>query len=399
LIAAHRDANHISAAKLTAKPYGDRNFARDYPDSTPQADFIWQHSFMTHPAEENLGDLTLAIDRRDALFAAHPVPSLLFDRKYLVVAANSAAQVLFRCGAAELEGFDMVTFFPELGSSPRATRQVTSMRSVAVRRPDGTNFIARLQWVAPGVDALMLATVEDMTEHEQALAAANREIESFTSAAGHDLRGPLRILKGFTEALDDECGAVINEEGKSFLKEILKATDRMEGLIDGLLALSRASRLEMACEKLDLTTLGELVTYELRHGKSSREVDCKVEPAISGWGDVRLMMTVLRILFGNAWKYTSRKEQGTIRFHAEERDGRTWYCVTDNGAGFDMAHASRLFQPFIRLHRQDEFPGHGLGLATVQRIVKRHGGEIEAQSAVNEGTTIRFWLPPPPHGR
>ncbi|HEY6124114.1 MAG TPA: ATP-binding protein [Steroidobacteraceae bacterium] len=336
---------------------------------------------------------------RDALFVAHPVPSLLFDRQYLVVAANTAAQTLFRCSAAEIEGFDMVTFFPELGASLRATRQVTAMRSVAVRRPDGSNFIARLQLVVPGADALTLATIEDMTEHEQELSAANKEFETFTSAAGHDLRGPLRILKGFTEALEDECGESLNEEGKSFLKEILKASDRMEGLIDGLLALSRANRVDMACEKLDLTTLVELVTYELRHGKSAREVECTVDPGINGWGDVRLMMTALRILFGNAWKYTSRIDNGKIRFHAEERDGRKWYCVTDNGAGFDMSHASRLFQPFIRLHRQDEFPGHGIGLATVQRIVKRHGGEIEAQSAVNQGTTIRFWLPPTPHGR
>ena len=172
----------------------------------------------------------------------------------------------------------MVTFFPELGSSLRATRQVTHAR-VAVRRPDGSNFVARLQLVAPGEgDAPMLATVEDITEYEQEISAANKEFESFMSAAGHDLRGPLRILKGFTEALDDECGAALNEEGKSFLKEILKAADRMEGLIDGLLALSRAGRAEMACENLDLTTLADLVTYELRHGKTEREVECEVEP-------------------------------------------------------------------------------------------------------------------------
>jgi signal transduction histidine kinase len=355
---------------------------------------------MTHLAEENLADHTLATDRRDPLFMAHPVPSLLFDRSYLVIAANLAARKLFRCDATALEGFDMVAFFPELGSSLRATRQVTAMRNVAVHRPDGSNFVARLQIVAPCEgDAPMLAAIEDMTEHEQEISAANKEFESFTSAAGHDLRGPLRILKGFTEALDDECGEGLNEEGKSFLKEILKAADRMEGLIDGLLALSRASRVEMASEKLDLTTLVELVTYDLRHGKTAREVECVVDPNISGWGDVRLITSALRILLGNAWKYTSRTERGTIRFHAEVRDGRSWFCVSDNGAGFDMSHASRLFQPFIRLHRQDEFPGHGIGLATVQRIVKRHGGEIEAESAVNQGTTIRFWLPPRPLDR
>jgi signal transduction histidine kinase len=356
---------------------------------------------MTQTADEILADLTLPADRRDVLFVAHPVPSLLFDGNYVVLAANNAALTLFRCEAAALEGYDMVTFFPEQGSSLRATRQVIAMPGVAVRRPDGSNFVARLQIVAPGEggDAPMLATVEDLTEHEQEISAANREFESFTSAASHDLRGPLRILKGFTEALDDECGAVLNNEGKSFLTEIVKAADRMEGLIDGLLALSRASRVEMACEKLDLTTLAELIAYELRHGKLAREVECVVDAGVEGWGDVRLITSALRILFGNAWKYTSRTERGKIRFHTEMRNGHAWYCVADNGAGFDMTHASRLFQPFIRLHRQDEFPGYGIGLATVQRIVKRHGGEIEAESAVNQGTTIRFWLPPRPPNR
>lgn len=356
---------------------------------------------MTNLAEEKLAEQTLAMNGRNALFAAHPVPSLLFDRRGFILEANVAARALFRCDVAALEGIDMITFFPEIGGSLRPTRRLTVLRQVAVRRPDGSNFIARVQIAMPGegIDAPRLATVEDMTEHEQEISAANKEFESFTSAAGHDLRGPLRILKGFTEALDDECGPVLNEEGKTFLKEILRATDRMEGLIDGLLALSRASRVEMACERLDLTTLVELVAYELRHGKAGREIECRVDPGIEGWGDVRLMMTALRILFGNAWKYTSRTAHGSIRFHADVRDGRTWYCVTDNGAGFDMTHASRLFQPFIRLHRQDEFPGHGIGLATVQRIVERHGGEIEAESAVNQGTTIRFWLPPVPEGR
>jgi len=356
---------------------------------------------MTQRAAENLEQFSSPARPRDVYFMAHPAPSLLFDRQYLVVAANAAACALFRCQPADLEGFDMVTFFPELGSSLRATREVTSMRNVAVHRPNGSNFVARLHIVAPGhgngeSDAPMLAMVEDVTEHEAEIAAANKEFETFTSAAGHDLRGPLRILKGFTEALDDECGASLNDEGKSFLREIVKAADRMEGLVDGLLQLSRATRVEMASEKLDLTTLAELVTYELRHGKVAREVECIVDADIEGWGDVRLITSALRILFGNAWKYTSRTERGAIRFHTETREGRTWYCVSDNGAGFDMSHASRLFQPFIRLHRQDEFPGYGIGLATVQRIVKRHGGDIEAESALNQGTTIRFWLPPRP---
>jgi signal transduction histidine kinase len=267
-----------------------------------------------------------------------------------------------------------------------------------VRRADGSNFIARLAALAGGLEApgQLLATVEDLTEHEQEVAAANREFESLTSAAGHDLRGPLRILKGFAEALEDECGAVLSDEGRTFLAEIMKASDRMEGLVDGLLMFSRSARADVARERLDLSTLIELTFYELRHAHADRQVECQAEPGLTAWGDVRLMMTVLRGLIGNAWKFTARTSGARVTCHAEMRDGRTWICVTDNGAGFDMAQAERLFKPFTRLHRQDEFPGHGMGLATVRRIISRHGGEVEADSAPGRGTTVRFWLPPVP---
>jgi len=356
---------------------------------------------MTNAAENILTGQAPETEEWGALFAAHPVASVIFTRAGKISAANTAARMLFRCDAASVVDRPMGEFFPEVGNSLRQVRAATELPRVVVRRADGNNFIARLQLVPleQGESISTLATVEDLTDHELEIAASNKEFESFTSAAGHDLRGPLRILKGFTEALDDECGASLNDEGKTFLKEIIKASDRMEGLIDGMLAMSRAGRAEMACEHVDLTTLVELVYYELRHAEGERNVDCEVVPGITAWTDVRLMMTVLRNLLGNAWKFTSRTAQGSIRFHTEQRDGITWYCVTDNGAGFDMAQAERLFKPFTRLHRQDEFPGHGLGLATVQRIVKRHGGDIEAEAAINQGATVRFWLRPRPDDR
>jgi PAS domain S-box-containing protein len=358
---------------------------------------------MTNLVEKILTGQTPETGGSIALFKAHPVASLIVGRDGRIADANPAAYSLFRCERAVLVGDSMTTFFPEIGGSVRETRRAVAHRRVAVRRPDGNNFIARLQLVPLDEDvgdtATLLATVEDLTEYEIEIAATNKELESFTSAAGHDLRGPLRILKGFTEALEEECGATLNEEGSTFLKEIVKASDRMEGLIDGMLAMSRAGRAEMTCENLDLTTLAELVDYELRHAETERQVEFKVAAGITGWGDVRLMMTVLRNLLGNAWKYTGRTQQASIRFYTEERDGDTWYCVSDNGAGFDMAHADRLFRPFTRLHRQDEFPGHGLGLATVQRIVKRHGGEIVAKAAIKQGATLSFRLRPPPQDR
>ena len=331
----------------------------------------------------------------DSVFERHPAPSLLFTREGVITQANAAARQVLCDTEVPVAGASLADFFPSHSRSLAGMAPPFSLPRADVRRADGSTFVARIRVVAagPGPAGLLLASIEDLSEFEAEIDAANREFEALTSAAGHDLRGPLRILKGFTEALADECGEVLNEEGKNFLKEILKAGDRMEGLIDGLLAYSRASRADLSRENLDLTTLVELVYYELRHAQPNRDVACQVEPGIHAWGDVRLMMTVLRNLLGNAWKFTSRNATAGIRCHLEERDGRNWICVTDDGAGFDMTQATRLFKPFTRLHRQDEFPGHGMGLATAHRIVKRHGGEIEAESRPGEGTTVRFYLP------
>jgi signal transduction histidine kinase len=368
-----------------------------YPDSGWAADQDWQHRHMTHLVARIDAPDSVPLEDADtpALFAAYPVASLLYGADGLVRAANPAALALFRCGTAQLVGLPLRALLPELREIPVA-RQPEAHPRVAVRRPDGNNFIARVHFAPAGLrGGVQLATIEDLTDHEQSVAAANKELESFMSAAGHDLRGPLRILKGFTDALDDECGESLSEEGKSFLREILRSTERMEGLIDALLALSRAGRAEMHCENLDLSMLADMALYDLRHAKNAREVEVEVQQGLSAWGDVRLMMVVLRTLLNNAWKYTGKTDKPLVRFYAEERDGRTWLCVSDNGAGFDMTHAERLFQPFTRLHRNDEFPGHGLGLATVRCIIRRHGGDIEAEAAVNRGATFRFWLRPP----
>ncbi len=344
------------------------------------------------------------------LFARSPVATLVFAPDGAVVLANAAAHRLLRCAPGRLPGQSAAMFFPELW---RGTERVSievdddedPPRRVVAHCQDGATFPARLRLQQLDTDSGLrfLTTLEDLTDFEVALAdraaevvAANREFENFIDVAAHDLRAPLRILTDFTTALDEDYGQRLDDDGRGLLEEILTSGQRMEGIIDGLLALARSARCEMACESLDFTTLVELVYYELRHGDPARRVECVVDPEITAWGDVRMMMTVLRNLIGNAWKFTGRSSAASIRFHATQRGGRTWYCVTDDGAGFDMAHAGRLFKPFTRLHRQDEFAGHGLGLATVHRIVKRHGGEIEVESAPGRGTTLRFTLAPRP---
>jgi light-regulated signal transduction histidine kinase (bacteriophytochrome) len=342
---------------------------------------------MTNPAT-NIG-------AAEPLFDWHPSPSLLCGRDGVIARANPALLRLLRACAADVEGTRLPEFFPEVATQLGDLPAAHCFWRVAVRRPDGSNFIARLRAVPAAWHGLTLVSVEDLTDTEAELAAANKEFESLTSAAGHDLRGPLRILRGFAEALEEECGADLNEEGRTFLKEILKAGDRMEGLIDGLLTYSRAGRAELSCENLDIGTLAELVHYDLRHEDTERQVHFELQPGITAWGDVRQMMTILRTLLGNAWKYTARTAQPRVRLYAEQRGEEEWICVGDNGAGFEMSQATRLFRPFTSLHRQDEFAGHGLGLATVARIVQRHGGRIDAEGAVGKGATVRFWLPRP----
>jgi signal transduction histidine kinase len=364
---------------------------------------------MTNPAEKLL--LEAAPDRAalPAHFECLPVAALLLAPNGAVVAANTAAHRLLGAGPGKLAGLSAARLFPEVWSgSARSSVEFQDSdppRRVIARRADEGEFPARLRFATlrARAETQFLVTVEDLGDFESQLAAsaadvvaANREFEKFIDVAAHDLRAPLRILTGFADALDDECAGTLTEDGATFLREIRTAGARMEGIIEGLLSLARSSRAEMHCESLDLTTLVELVYYELRHSDSGREVEWDVAPGLVAWGDVRLMMTALRALIGNAWKFTGRAAHAAIRFHSEERDGRTWFCLTDNGAGFDMAHATRLFKPFTRLHRQDEFPGHGMGLATAQVIVRRHGGAIEAESTQGAGTTVRFTLAPRP---
>jgi signal transduction histidine kinase len=334
----------------------------------------------------------------DPLFERHPVPSLLLSRAGVIAHANAAARRLLRAEGLSLVGAKLGEIFPGAGTPLLGMSPPQYQPRIAVRRTDGGTFHARVHVVAAGAGpaSLLLASLEDLSEFERELDAANKEFDSLTSAAGHDLRGPMRILRNFIDALEDECGETLSDEGRGFLAEILKASGRMEDLIEGLLTFSRASRTEMSREKLDISTLVDLVFYELRHTHAGRNVDCQVAPDIYCHGDVRLMMTVLRNLIGNAWKFTARNTSANVRCHLETRDGREWICVTDDGAGFDMTQTGRLFKAFTRLHRQDEFPGQGMGLAIAHRIVKRHGGEIEASSVPGKGTVVRFWVPRAP---
>lgn len=286
-----------------------------------------------------------------------------------------------------------------------------------VVRPDGTR-----RWIVARGEATRDAdenvvnlhgTVQDITERKQAeeeirrlntdlerrvvertaeLTTANRELDSFAYAVSHDLRAPLRAMSGFSQALAEDYGNQLLGEAKVYLDQIDIASRKMSELIDGLLTLSRSTRGELRHDAVDLSALSERLLAELMQSSPERQVAMQVESGLQAYGDVRMLEAVMRNLLDNAWKYSAHAAAPGIRVYAEERDGVRRFCVADNGAGFDMAHANRLFQPFQRLHRQEEFPGIGIGLATVQRIVHRHNGSIEARGEPGKGAVFCFSL-------
>jgi PAS domain S-box-containing protein len=229
-------------------------------------------------------------------------------------------------------------------------------------------------------------------ERTAELITANRELDSFAYAVSHDLRAPLRAMSGFSQALAEDFGSQLRGEAKVYLEQIDLASHKMSDLIDGLLVLSRSTRGELQHDTVNISVLAENLLAEMRQLDPERSVSVQVEAGLRAQGDTRMIELVLRNLLSNAWKYSSREQSATIRVYAEMRNGVNRFCVADNGAGFDMAHANRLFQPFQRLHRQEEFPGIGIGLATVQRIVHRHGGIIEARGEPGKGAVFCFTL-------
>jgi light-regulated signal transduction histidine kinase (bacteriophytochrome) len=224
------------------------------------------------------------------------------------------------------------------------------------------------------------------------LEAANKELEAFSYSVSHDLRAPLRSIDGFGQALLEDYEAKLDEKGKDYLGRVRASSQRMGQLIDDLLNLSRVSRGEMRREKVDLSKLAHQIAEELLRNPEDRQVNFVIAPGIMAEGDPRLLRIVMENLFGNAWKYTRKHARATISFGMHHDNGVRAYFVRDDGAGFDMEYADKLFGAFQRLHKISEFPGTGIGLATVQRIIHRHGGKIWAEGKVEKGATFYFTL-------
>ena len=221
----------------------------------------------------------------------------------------------------------------------------------------------------------------------------NKELEAFSYSVSHDLRAPLRTIDGFSRMLQEDYGNELHGQAKEYLDTVCASALRMNELIDGMLDLSRVGRAEMNRVTVDLSEIARAVVAELRKSEPGRDVHCEIAQGMLVQADSRLMRIALDNLLGNAWKFTSKVSPAKIQFRAELREGELVYMVGDNGSGFDMKYANKLFNPFQRLHSEAEFSGTGIGLATVHRVVDRHGGRIWADGRVGVGATLYFTLP------
>jgi signal transduction histidine kinase len=267
-----------------------------------------------------------------------------------------------------------------------------SLRQLRVLSREYEGTVQQLTAQAEALRASEARLEARVAQRTAELTHANQELESFSYSVSHDLRAPLRAIDGFSQALLEDEGERLSPEGRQRLQRMLGAATRMGQLIDDLLQLSRVSRAEMRRERVDLSALAREVAEELKRSEPRRDVTFDIAQGLEAQGDAQLLRVALENLLGNAWKFTSRRPTARIELFAQCREGHLQYTVRDNGVGFNMAYAAKLFSPFQRLHKAADFPGTGIGLATVQRIVHRHGGHIEAEAGPGAGATFRFTL-------
>ncbi len=258
-----------------------------------------------------------------------------------------------------------------------------------------THFVASKEDITKRIQAEKEIECLTTTLRERAmeLEAVNQELEAFSYSVSHDLRAPLTVINGYSQLVKEIAGDKLDEECRQFLAEISERVATMNGMIESLLNFARVNRSEICWDVVDLSQKATEITKNLKMmDKSGRNVECRVTEGIEAFGDHHLLRVVLDNLLGNAWKYSSRQDPAVIEFGVKENTGKPVFYVRDTGAGFDEKLADKLFIPFQRLHSDDQFPGNGIGLATVKRIIQRHRGQIWAESEIGKGATFYFTL-------
>lgn len=277
-------------------------------------------------------------------------------------------------------------FLPITEAVERATREQNYSARIAASAPSGERLATAVNTLFEQIESRDLMLRRRSLELEE----ANKELEAFSYSVSHDLRAPLGSIDGFSQALIDYCSDELNDEAREYVRWIRDASTQMQNLVEALLNMSRLNQHEMVKGEVDLTNTADGIVAALRKAHSDRNVTVRVTPGMRTYGDERLLHAVLENMLSNAWKFTAKRTDAMIEVGFRDTDDARIFFVRDNGAGFDPTYASRLFTAFQRLHSRSDFDGTGIGLATVKRIIERHGGTVWAEGAVNEGATFYF---------
>jgi PAS domain S-box-containing protein len=414
----------------SARKFGAGDYTRRAPDSTVREIAQTARAFnrMADNIQTLLGQLRAsnATNRRLAVIVEQSGEIILtLNNAGIITSWNAGASRTLGYTAEESIDRNIAFLLPETGSDKTGLlarqfedAQAGDRHEMRLRAKDGRTLDIALG-LAPLLDddgnrVGLICIGRDFTERKRAqdeirrinaeleqrvwertaeLEAANQELEAFSYTVSHDLRAPLRALNGFSKLVEEDAGDTLSDQARHMLQRIRAASLKMEHLIDELLKLARLGRQELQRADTNLSGIAEEIRAELAEAQPDRRVSWHIEPGLTARADRVLIRSVLDNLLRNAWKFTSKREDAEISFTSSKQRNETVYCVRDNGAGFNPAYAGKLFLPFQRLHKAEQFEGTGIGLATVHRIVKRHGGRIWAEGAVDQGAAFRFTLP------
>ena len=367
-------------------------------------------------AERNRAEEALkeSEDRFRKIFEEGPLGMAIVDLDYRFVKVNAMLCQMLGYTEQELTGLAIsdITHPGDTDTDIEFIRQVLrgeiatyQMEKRYIKKGNGiiwvnlTRSLIRDQRETP---LYFLTMIEDVTKRKHSerslqqrtaeMEAANKELEAFSYSVSHDLRAPLRGIDGFSLALLEDYADQLDERGRAYLLRVRAGAQKMAELIDAMLNLSRLTRGELKRETVDLSKLVKVIAADLQKRQPERQVEFIIAEGATGDGDGEMLRVVLENLLGNAWKFTGKHPTARIEFGLTVKDGKAVYFVRDDGAGFDMEYADKLFGAFQRLHRTTEFPGIGIGLATIQRIIHRHGGMVWAEGEVEQGATFYFTL-------
>ncbi len=388
----------------------------EHPDGTR---FVYDLRFVPDHAGVYVFSLDVSDKRTDRAAIVNDSHDAIIGRTLdgVITQWNPSAERMFGWRAAEILGRPVSVILPPAVPTEEAHLTERLLRGERIasfptkrRRKDGSLFevsITKSLIFAPGGQAIGVSSIvrdveelrqvhRELVKAKEALESANRELEAFSYSVAHDLRAPLRTIDGFSQAVLEDCGEQLGADGRRHLGLVRESAQLMAKLIDELLSLARISRADVRRERCDLGLIARSVHDRLALSYPGRSVQLVLEGELVAEADSRLVRVVLENLLGNAWKFTRDQAKPEIRVGAERREGSRAFFVSDNGAGFDMAYAEKLFGLFQRLHSRREFEGTGVGLATVKRVVQRHGGRVWADGRVGEGATFHFTLPAAP---